>query len=113
MSLVLPTCVFFSSILLGLSIYAKSFKEAQSIMAPIQFVIFIPIIISLTPGINLDAVTALIPILNVSLATKDIIAGTMNSFHMFEVYISLLTYAGLSILWCVYSFNKEGTIFRN
>ena len=113
MSLVLPTCVFFSSILLGLSIYAKSFKEAQSIMAPIQFIIFIPIIISLTPGINLDAITALIPILNVSLATKDIIAGTMNSFHMFEVYASLLTYAGLSILWCVYSFNQEGTIFRN
>ena len=113
MSLVLPICVFFSSILLGLSIYAKSFKEAQSITSPLSFVIFVPILISLTPGINLDAVTALIPILNVSLATKDIIAGVMNPFYMFEVYASLLTYAGLSILWCVYSFNQEGTIFRN
>ena len=113
MSLVLPICVFFSSILLGLSIYAKSFKEAQSITSPLSFVIIVPILISLTPGINLDAVTALIPILNVSLATKDIIAGVMNPFYMFEVYASLLTYAGLSILWCVYSFNQEGTIFRN
>ena len=77
---------FFSSILLGLSIYAKSFKEAQSITSPFSFVIFVPILISLTPGINLDAVTALIPILNVSLATKDIIAGVMNPFYMFEVY---------------------------
>ena len=58
MSLVLPICVFFSSILLGLSIYAKSFKEAQSITSPLSFVIFVPILISLTPGINLDAVTA-------------------------------------------------------
>ena len=113
MSLVLPICVFFSSILLGLSIYAKSFKEAQSITSPLSFVIIVPILISLTPGINLDAVTALIPVLNVSLATKDIIAGVMNPFYMFEVYVSLLTYAGISILWCVYSFNQEGTIFRN
>ena len=37
MSLVLPLCVFFSSILLGLSIYAKSFKEAQSYNVSVKF----------------------------------------------------------------------------
>ena len=39
MSLVLPICVFFSSILLGLSIYAKSFKEAQSISVSVKFLL--------------------------------------------------------------------------
>ena len=34
MTLVLPVTAFFSAMLLGLSIYARSFKEAQSIVAP-------------------------------------------------------------------------------
>ena len=36
MTLVLPVSAFFSAMLLGLSIYARSFKEAQSIMAPLN-----------------------------------------------------------------------------
>ena len=69
--------------------------------------------IGMIPGIELNAVTSLIPILNVSLASKDIIAGTINPWYMIEVYISLIVFAGLAILWCVSWFNRESTIFRN
>ena len=44
MTLVLPVAAFFSALLLGLSIYAKSFKEAQSIVAPLNIVIIFPAI---------------------------------------------------------------------
>ena len=112
-SLIVPICVFFASILLAISIYAKSFKEAQTISAPFQFLIIIPVLLTLLPGTELNAFTALVPILNVSLATKEVIAGSITTFYMIEVFISLFAYAGLSIMWCVYSFNQEGTIFRN
>ena len=113
MTLVLPVSAFFSALLLGLSIYARSFKEAQSIVAPLNIVIIFPAVVGTLPGIELNTVTAMIPILNVSLASKDIIAGTMNPVYMAEVYISLFGFAALSILWCVRAFNKESTIFRN
>ena len=112
-SLIVPICVFFASILLAISIYAKSFKEAQTISAPFQFLIIIPVLLTLLPGTELNAFTALVPILNVSLATKEVIAGSITTFYMIEVFLSLFAYAGLSIMWCVYSFNQEGTIFRN
>ena len=106
MTLVLPVSAFFSAMLLGLSIYARSFKEAQSIMAPLNIVIIFPAVMGTLPGIDLNTVTAMIPILNVSLASKDIIAGAMNPLYMAEVYISLFGFAALSILWCVKAFNN-------
>ena len=113
MTLVLPVAAFFSAVLLGLSVYAKSFKEAQSIMAPLNIVIIFPAVIGTLPGIELNTITALIPVLNVSLASKDIIAGVMDPFLMTEVYASLFGLAGLAIFWCVKWFNRESTIFRN
>ena len=62
---------------------------------------------------RLNAMTAMIPILNVSLASKDIIAGTMNPLYMVEVYFSLFGLAAISIMLCSRAFNNEKTIFRN
>ena len=113
MTLVLPVAAFFSAMLLGLSIYAKSFKEAQSIVAPLNIVIIFPAVIGTLPGMELNAITSLIPVLNVSLASKDIIAGVINPLYMAEVYMSLFGFAGLAIFWCVKMFNWEKTIFRS
>ena len=113
MSLIIPISAFFSALLLGLSVYAKSFKEAQSIVGPLNIAIIFPALIGTLPGIELNAITSLIPILNVSLASKDIIAGTINPWYMVEVYLSLIVLAGLAIVWCVNWFNRESTIFRN
>ncbi len=113
MTLVLPVAAFFSALLLGLSIYARSFKEAQSIVAPLNIVIIFPAVIGTLPGMELNAITSLIPVLNVSLASKDIIAGVINPLYMAEVYMSLFGFAGLAIFWCVKMFNWEKTIFRS
>ena len=113
MSLIIPISAFFSALLLGLSIYAKSFKEAQSIVGPLNIAIIFPALIGTLPGIELNAITSLIPILNVSLASMDIIGGRINPWNMVEVYLSLIVLAGLGIVWCVNWFNRESTIFRN
>jgi len=113
MSLVLPISAFFSAMILSLSIYARSFKEAQSIVAPLNIVIIFPALIGAMPGMELNAVTALVPVLNVSLAAKDVVAGTVDLFYMVEVYCSLFLLGGLSIWFCMKWFNREETIFRS
>lgn len=112
LSLLLPLTVFFAAILLSLSIFAKSFKEAQSIITPMMIIVIIPAFIGLMPGMKLTATTALIPVLNVSLATKGIIAETIAPVLLVEVYLSLIVFAILSILGCAKVFMREGTIFR-
>ncbi len=85
LSLLVPLCVFFAAILLSLSIFARSFKEAQSIITPLNFMIIIPAFIGMFPGIKLSTTTALIPVLNVSQATKEIISGTIQTGLLMEV----------------------------
>jgi sodium transport system permease protein len=112
LSLLFPMTIFFAAILLSLSIFAKSFKEAQSMISPMMIVVIVPAFIGLMPGMKLTATTALVPILNVSLATKAIIAGTVVPGLLVVVYLSLVVYACLAIAGCAKIFGRESAIFR-
>ena len=111
-SLLVPLTMFFAAILISLSIFAKSFKEAQSIISPMMIVIIVPAFIGLMPGITLNTITAFVPILNVSLATKAIIADTLTPLLLVEVYLSLIILATVSLFLCAWIFEREETIFR-
>ncbi len=112
-SLLLPLTIFFAGILLSISLSARSFKEAQSLVTPLNIAVIIPVVVGMVPGISMNFKTALIPVLNVSLATKEIIAGTMTTGNMIVVYVSLSVYALLSLLGSVLWFRRESTIFRS
>jgi len=111
-SMIIPLCAFFAAILLSVSVFAKSYKEASSIIAPLNMIIIIPVLIGIFPGIKLNAATALIPILNISLATKEIIAGTISSWLMAEVFLVLFALAAVGLIFCTHWFNREAVIFR-
>ncbi len=113
MSMVLPVSAFFSAVALAISIFARSFKEAQSMMAPLNIIIILPAMIGMLPGFELSVVTAAIPILNLSLATKAILGGSADPILIAEVYLSLFLLAGVSIYGCVKWFNREETLFRS
>lgn len=112
LSLLLPLAVFFAAFLLSVSFYARSYKEAQSLISPLMIVVILPVAVGMIPGIELTPVTAMIPVLNVSLATKEIIAGTIAPGMLAIVYGSLLALAGLSLWACARWVEREETIFR-
>ena len=112
LTLVIPISAFFAGLILSLSIYAKSFKEAQSMITPFNIAIIFPALLGTLPGIELNAKTAIIPIMNVSLATKEVLAGTINPLLLTEVYLSLIIFAFISLLFCVKWFQREETLFR-
>lgn len=111
-SLFLPLTIFFAASLLSISIFAKSFKEAQTMMTPLNIVIIVPAAMGLLPGVELGALTAFIPILNISLAAKEILSGTITIPLLLAVYASLIALAGLSLYGCAKWFERESTIFR-
>jgi sodium transport system permease protein len=112
LSLLLPLTVLFAAMLLSISIFAKSFKEAQSFASPLMIVVFVPAFMAMLPGINLNTTTALIPILNVAVATKHIIAGNVSTPLLIEVYASLIVIALLGLWACSRFFAREATVFR-
>ncbi len=110
--MLIPLTTFFSGVLIPASIYSKSFKEAQSLIQPMMFLVIVPLGIGMIPTVKLNAITALIPVLNVALACKEIISGTIDYGLLALVFISLFVFAAIGILVCVRWFSREGNILR-
>jgi sodium transport system permease protein len=110
--MLVPVVAIFSSLLLSISIYAKSFKEAQSYMGPMTILVIIPILLSLLPGVELKGGWAWVPLTNVSLAMKELVKGTMDYYQLFAIFGSTVIIAGALFAFCVYWFNQEKVLFR-
>ena len=110
LSLLLPLVIFFAGIMIPIAIYAKSFKEAQSIITPLNIVMVLPAMVGFFPGIELDLSTTIIPVINVVLATKELIAGTLTLTYFLSVFGIMLLLAILSVLISHKQFGKESNI---
>ena len=110
--MLIPLCFFFAGALCALVVRAKSFKEAQSIVSPLMMVVILPAAAATFPGIELDWKTAFVPILNISLATKELIADTINMNHYVAIVTSLILLAMLAIFISYRAFAKEGNVLK-
>lgn len=110
--ILLPVAAIFSSLALAISIYARSFKEAQNYMTPLTMGVIFPIIIALLPNVELTAKTAFIPVTNVALAIKEIIKGTIDYTLLGLIFLATVLVAGALLAFCVKWFNKEEVLFR-
>jgi sodium transport system permease protein len=108
----LPMAVLFSAVLLTIALFAKSYKEAQSYLTPLTFVIVLPAVASLLPGMELNAKLALIPILNTSLVNKELVTGTYHWGYIFTIFASSCVYAGVALAVAVKMFQREDVLFR-
>lgn len=111
-SMLIPTAAMFAALLLSVSIYARSFKEASSYCGPLNFLAIIPAFIGLLPIVKLDWFWAMIPITNISLAIKELIKGTMN----YEMFIAILgssfIIAACLLFFSTKWFERESVLFR-
>lgn len=110
--MLVPVVATFSSLLLTLSIYARSFKEAQGYMSPLMIMVFLPVIVTLIPGIELKGIWAWIPLTNVALAIKELVKGTMDYVQLVGIFGSSVLLAGALLAFCVYWFKQEKVLFR-
>jgi sodium transport system permease protein len=109
---VLPLAVFFSAALLALSLFAKSFKEAQSYISPLMIVVVLPAVAALLPGVELNPALAMVPVLNTSLVSKEIITGTYHWGLIALIFLSSSVYAAAAIAIAVKLFQREDVLFR-
>jgi len=110
LSMLLPLVIFFAGVMIPIAIYAKSFKEAQSIITPLNILMVLPAMIGFFPGIELNLNTAFIPVINVVLATKELIAGTLSIGYFLSVFSVMLLIAGLAVMLSYRQFGKEQNI---
>src|SRR5690606_28290805 len=112
-SLVLAPAASFAGLLLAISVFARSFKEAQNYLAPLQFAIILPAMASLIPGIEINTGLSLVPLLNVSLLMREILKGDFNLLYYGLTMGSSLLLAAVCLAFCVFQFRRESVLFRS
>ena len=110
--MMVPFSLFIASVLVIFSTYARNYKEAQSSISPMTILVILPAIAGIMPGIKYSFITALVPVLNITLATKEIISGTASMILYGMTLISLLVLSFLGIWLSLRWFLKENVIMR-
>ena len=108
--LLLPLTVFFAGIMIPIAVYTKTFKEAQSIIAPLNILVLLPAMAGLFPGIELNIKTAMIPILNIVLTTKGLIGGHIDYSLLALSFLVMLILAIIAVMISFKQFGKESNI---
>lgn len=90
--LLVVLAAFFSATLLCLTSFARSFKEAQAYLIPLMLVAFAPGLISLNPNLATTSFLSVIPLVNIVLAGRDLLAGQANSFYVAISVFSTVIY---------------------
>ncbi len=101
---------FMAAISIAVVLLANSYKEAQSYVSPLMMVIIIPAVMSQMPGMELTSTTAMIPMLNISLAIGAIFQGIFNVGHILMVVLFALLYAGLALYLASLTFGNENVV---
>ena len=112
LAMVLPVAVLFSAVIFTVALFAKSYKEAQSYVAPLIFVVLMPAMVGILPGIELNATLAMVPILNLSLVCKEMLSGVWHWGYIAIIFGSTCIYAAAALGLAVQMFKRESVIFR-
>jgi sodium transport system permease protein len=104
--LIVLSTSFLAAISMVVSVLANSYKEAQSYITPLMMLVLLPIMVSQMPGLELTAKTAMIPMLNISLAMGSLLASDA-SYDMVALVLAMLLVYILLALWFA------GRVFSN
>ncbi len=76
--LFVPVAALVAAVLLLISAYARSYKEAQLYFFPVYVLTAVPALAPVLPGLSLRSAIAVVPIANVSLAAREVLTGTYD-----------------------------------
>lgn len=108
--LLLLFAAFFSAVLLCITSFARSFKEAQAYLIPLMLVSLAPGVLGMMPGLKL-ADWAVAPLVNMVLLGRDLLEGGVDVGPAFLVIVSTLLYSGAAIALAARIFGAEGVLY--
>ena len=111
----LPLAMLIAACGLALGVFARSTKEGNYYMVPMFFVALPLSYWSMTPGMELDAITSWVPLANALLLQQRLMAMRTDSFpwqHVPAVVVSLAVCIAIALRAAVWQFPRESVLFR-
>ncbi|PNY82482.1 ABC transporter permease [Deinococcus koreensis] len=114
LGLALSAALLISALLIAVGIYARSFKEAQTYIAPLSLAIVLPaVMLQFSDFLSLSAGIYLVPLFGAMLSILELVRGVVAPPHILPAILANLVGAALLGALALRSFNREEVIFRN
>lgn len=110
-ALLILFAAFFSAVLLAVTSYARSFKEAQAYLIPIILFSLAPGLIALTPGLTLNGPLAVVPMVNILILARDVLQDQAEFAPAIVAILSTVLYGFLAILLAAKIFGTDAILY--
>lgn len=112
--MLVPVNALFAAVLLTISVYAKSHREASALSGLLNVAAILAVTSIFNPGVDLTWAWSTIPVANIGLAVRELIKGTVSNYLMIGYMIAMtFLWAGIALSLSVKFFRKESIIFRD
>ena len=102
---------FFSAVILILTSFARSFKEAQAYLIPVMLVSLAPGVICLLPGIEFSAWLAVLPLANIVLLARDVFEDRVVPIWALATLLSTALYAAVALAAAARVFGTDAVLY--
>lgn len=110
---VIVTALLITAFSMCFCVFAKSFKEANNYITPVMLVVMFASMAAMLPSLQLDYRTALIPIVNVSLLMKQVLAQQMN-LGLVGITIGINFCYSVLVIWVLAKmYDSENVLFHD
>ncbi len=107
-----PFAVFVASLEVALGAFARSFREAQTYVAPLMLTAVFPIVLSSMPFMTFSGWQVLLPVYNLGACFNELLRQGVVWTHYLGTFLSNLVYAGAMAFLTLQLFQRESILFR-
>jgi membrane protease YdiL (CAAX protease family)/ABC-type Na+ efflux pump permease subunit len=102
---------FFSALLLAVTSFARSFKEAQASLIPIILLSMGPGLLAMSPTLKLNGIMSVTPMVNILLLARDVILGQNEMTPSVIAIASTILYALFAIFVAAKTFGDDKILY--
>lgn len=105
--MLVPVTFIVTAVFLAGAALAKDFKDGQNFLTPIYMLLALPAGVTMLPGVQLNAWTAFVPVINIALLIKALLLSEAPPDLVFLTLVSAFTYAALAVTFAARVFQHE------
>jgi len=111
LGLLLLFAAFFSAVMLTVTSFARSFKEAQAYLIPLVLLALAPGFLSLLPGLKLEGILAITPLANIVLLARDLLQSRADPIAAATAVITTALYALAALAFAAKIFGSDAVLY--
>lgn len=108
----LCTAGFIAALEMAVSIFARSYREAQSYLTPLSILAVIPVVFMQTISNNPSPGLFYVPLMNAMLLIRELVMGSVVTQHIVNTVVSSLVFVVLALRLAFSMFNRESVLLR-